>query len=90
MPDAYRVGRVPLVKVGHIPGEELHMGAADADSLDVDDDLAGCRHRGRRLLHLALPGPVRTYARMVRLVIAVIISPPASRSPRLDEPTLLD
>ena len=29
-----------LVKVGHLTGEELHIGAADTDSLHVDDDLA--------------------------------------------------
>ena len=57
MPEAHRVRRVPLVKVGHLAGEELHVGAAETDPLHVDDDLAGSRHRGRHLLHLALPRP---------------------------------
>ena len=29
-----------LVKVGHLTGEELQIGAADTDPLHVDDDLA--------------------------------------------------
>ena len=52
--EPHRVRRVPLLQVGHLAGEELDVGAADADPFDVDDDLAGGRHRGRHLLHPAL------------------------------------
>ena len=69
------------VKVGHLAGEELHVGAADADALHLDDDLARGRDRGRHLLHLAASGAVRTYARIVRAVTAAIISFARSRSP---------
>ena len=65
VPEAHRVGRVPLVQVGHLAGEELHVGAADADPLDVDDDLAGLA-AGAGTSCTALPGPVRTNARIVR------------------------
>jgi hypothetical protein len=57
MPEAHRIRRVPLVKVDHLAGEELHVSAADSDSLHVDNDLAGDRHRRRHLLHPALPRP---------------------------------
>ena len=32
--------RVPLIDVGHLAGVELDVGAADADPLDVDEQLA--------------------------------------------------
>jgi hypothetical protein len=38
--DAHRVGRVSLVQVGHLAGEELHISAAHTDAVDVDDHLA--------------------------------------------------
>ena len=48
-PEPHRVRGVALVQVGHLAGEELDVGAAHADPLDVDDDLARGRHRrGRR------------------------------------------
>jgi hypothetical protein len=34
------VSSVSLVQVGHLAGEELHIGAAHTDALDVDDHLA--------------------------------------------------
>jgi hypothetical protein len=66
--------------------------AAKTDPLHVDDDLARGRHRDRHLLYLALSlGAVRTYARMVRVFIAVIISllPEPVEGPRLDSPSPL-
>ena len=49
-----RIGyaRVPVVQVRHLAGEELDVGAAHADPLDVDDDLAR-----RRRPAAARPGP---------------------------------
>ena len=43
--------RVTLVQVGHLAGEELDVGAADADAMDVDDDLPGPRDRRLDLEH---------------------------------------
>jgi hypothetical protein len=53
--EAHRKPRVTLVQVGHLTGEELDVGAADPDPLDVDDRLTRGRLRGRDLLHRALP-----------------------------------
>jgi hypothetical protein len=50
----HREARVPLVQVGHLAGEELHIGAAHPDPLDVDDHLPRSRLRGRYLLDRAL------------------------------------
>ena len=44
--EAHRVRRVALVEVGHLAGEELDVGAADADPFDVDDRLARRRRPG--------------------------------------------
>lgn len=40
VPEAHRAGSVSLVQVGHLAGEQLHIGAAPTDALDVDDHLA--------------------------------------------------
>ena len=45
------------MEIGHLAREELDVGAADAGSLDVDDDLAGRRHRASDLLDPGRPGP---------------------------------
>ena len=41
------------MQVGHLAGEELDVGSADTDSLDVDDDLAGAGDRWPDVLDLA-------------------------------------
>ena len=48
VPEPHRVFGVALVQVGHLAGEELHVGAAHTDPLDVDHDLARRRRPGAR------------------------------------------
>ena len=47
----HRVAGVALVQVGHLAGEELDVGAADADPLDVHHHLAGRSDRRCDVLH---------------------------------------
>ncbi len=42
---------VALFEVGHVAGEELDVGAADADAFDVHDDLSRDRDRLRDIFH---------------------------------------
>ncbi len=49
--EAHRVARVTLIEIGHLTGEELDVGAAHADTGDVDDDLAGTGCGCRDVLH---------------------------------------
>jgi hypothetical protein len=56
VPRAQWVAGVALVQVGHLPGPELEVGAADAGPVDVDDDLTGPRDRVRNLQHGARAG----------------------------------
>ena len=71
--EPHRIRRVTLVQVRHLAGEELDIGAAHADALDVDDDLSWTRDRAGDLLHPPCPGPVTTKALMV-CAHAVIVS----------------
>ena len=69
--EPHRVGGVALVQIGHLAGEELHVGAAHADPLHVDDGLARMPAIGRGTSCTSyLPGAVRTNARMVRELTA--------------------
>ena len=56
MTEAHRELGLAVVQVGHLAGEELHVGATDTDPLDVDHHLP--RRGGRRsdVLHLVLSG----------------------------------
>ena len=57
--------RDALREVGHLAGVELDVGAADPDALDVDEQLAPARRRGRRPLRRpASRGAVTTRARI--------------------------
>ena len=63
--DPHRVARLAGVQVGHVAGEELHVGAAHARAFDVDDDLARRSGSGRGTSSTsACRGPVMTNARM--------------------------
>ena len=56
VPEPHRIGGVPVVQVGHLAGEELHIGATHAHAGDVHHDLAGLRGRSLHVLHRAFPG----------------------------------
>ena len=62
--EPHRIGRVALVQIGHLTGEELDVGAAHTDALDVDDDLTLRGRRALDVLDLAASGPVTTKALM--------------------------
>src|SRR6266536_2947598 len=51
----HRIFRVALVQVGHLAGEELDIGPADAGQLDVDDGLAGSGRGARDVRDDGLP-----------------------------------
>ena len=55
--EAHRIVRVALVQVGHVAGEELRIGAADADTLHRGQYLAVSRRRGGDVLHATLAWP---------------------------------
>ena len=50
------------MEVSHLAGEELDIGAADTDPLDIDDDLAGLGGGWLDVPDLGLRGPVMTKA----------------------------
>jgi hypothetical protein len=52
--EAYRIARLTLIEIGHLTSEELDVGAAHADTDDLDDDLAGTGLRRRHVLHRTL------------------------------------
>ncbi len=51
MTEAHRIRRMPRVEIGHLAGEELDIGAADSNPIDVDDDLPRAGYRCRHVLH---------------------------------------
>src|ERR1700677_2073242 len=55
--ESHRIGRMPVVQVGHLAGKELHVGAADSDALHIDDGFTGRGDWCRDLLDRVLPGP---------------------------------
>jgi hypothetical protein len=57
MPDPHGVLRLTGMQVAHLTGEELHVGAANAGALDVDNDLTGTWHGRRDVLDIGLPWP---------------------------------
>ena len=63
--EPHRVGRMPLVQVGHLAGEELDVGAAHAHALDFHDHLSRPGDGRRDLLdrHATERSPRTTYAR---------------------------
>src|SRR5215203_2645185 len=56
VPEADRIRRVAGVEIGHLAGEEFHVGAAETDPFYIDDDLTWRGNRGRHLLHRTLAG----------------------------------
>jgi hypothetical protein len=55
VPEPERKARVAGVQVLHLSAEELHVGAAHPDPVDVDDDLPGARGGRSHLAHRPLP-----------------------------------
>ena len=53
--EPHRKPRLTLVQIGHLAGEELDVRTAHPHPFDVDDRLAGSRHRNGHLLDRALP-----------------------------------
>ena len=57
VPETQRIACVALVQVGHLTGPELDVGAAEAGSMYVDDDLSVPRDGVWNFTHVALVRP---------------------------------